>query len=317
MTSNPFHEGEQALQRHAGSFARLVETGPKVIRDYMPDQHRQFFEQLPMLLAGSLDAHGQPWASVLAGPPGFVVSPDPQQLVVSATVLAHDPLRQNLKTGVQIGLLGIEPHTRRRNRMNGVVTQASDKGFVVQVMQSFGNCPKYIQARKPEYLPQGRGQPTLHEGSQLDQAAVAMIRNADTFFIATTHPLAPYANDPSQGVDVSHRGGKPGFVRVDDTKTLTVPDFLGNFFFNTLGNISVNPRAGLLFIDFDRGDLLYLAVQAHIILDGAEVAAFTGAQRLLRFQVQASRRVMAALPLHWSPAELSPHLQGMGAWNSL
>jgi uncharacterized protein len=317
MAHTPFHEGEQALQRHTGSFTRLAETGPKVIRDYMPDQHRQFFELLPMLLVGSLDAQGQPWASVLAGPPGFVVSPDPLQLAVAASALPHDPLQQNLKVGVQVGLLGIEPHTRRRNRMNGVVTQASDKGFVVQVTQSFGNCPKYIQARKPEFMPQGRGQPAMHEATQLDQAAVAMIRNADTFFIATAHPSAAYALGPSQGVDVSHRGGKPGFVRVDDASRLTVPDFKGNFFFNTLGNISVNPRAGLLFIDFDTGDLLYLAVQARIILDGAEVAAFSGAQRLLRFQVQAARRVQAALPLRWGPAELSPHLQATGTWGTV
>jgi len=110
------------------------------------------------------------------------------------------------------------------------------------------------------------------------------------------------------GVDVSHRGGKPGFVRVDDDGTLTMPDLAGNFFFNTLGNIAVNPRAGLLFIDFDNGDLLYLAVNAEIVWHGPEVRAFEGAQRLLRMHVTAMRRVEASLPLRWGPASLSPVL---------
>src|SRR3546814_14766932 len=64
-----------------------------------------------------------------------------------------------------------------------------------------------------------------------------------------------------QGADVSHRGGRPGFVRVtedDGRSVLTIPDFSGNQFFNTLGNIAINPRAGLLFVDFATGDLLTL-----------------------------------------------------------
>jgi hypothetical protein len=141
-----------------------------------------------------------------------------------------------------------------------------------------------------------------------------MIVAADTLFIATA-----YAGDSDQagaagGVDVSHRGGKPGFVRVDADGTLSMPDFVGNSFFNTLGNIAVNPRAGLLFIDFDSGDLLYLAVTAEIVWDGPEVKAFEGAQRLLRFKVRSMKRVEASLPLRWGPAELSPVLQATGAW---
>jgi uncharacterized protein len=95
-----------------------------------------------------------------------------------------------------------------------------------------------------------------------------------------------------------------------------VPDFLGNFFFNTLGNIAVNPRAGLLFIDFETGDLLYLAVTAEIVWDGAEVDGFAGAQRLLRFKVREVRRVDASLSLRWGKAELSPVLEPTGQWQA-
>ncbi len=308
MQHATFHEGEQAVQRRVGAAVheRLAEIGPQVIRGFMPDQHRDFFAQLPFVVVGSVDAGGQPWASVLTGPPGFMNSPDPQQLQIGGLPSAHDPLSSNLHDGAAVGLLGIEPHTRRRNRMNGVVQDLGQTGFAVHVSQSFGNCPKYIQARRPEFVEQGGGGPQVHEAAGLDDAARRMIAAADTFFIATAHA--------EQGADVSHRGGKPGFVRVDDDGTLTAPDFLGNFFFNTLGNIALEPRAGLLFIDFENGDLLYLAVQASIIWGGPEVDEFKGAQRLLRFKVTAMRRVTGGLPLRWGVALPSPQLQSTGSW---
>ncbi len=320
MTSTPpvadtFHEGERAVQARVGAVVRerLAQMGPRVIRDFMPDQHREFFQQLPFVLAGTVDADGQPWASVLAAPPGFIHSPDAHHLKVRALPLPGDPLQHTLVDGADIGLLGIEPHTRRRNRMNGVVQNLGASGFDVVLSQSFGNCPKYIQAREPVYLDvQAASAPVVHESTGLDAAARRMVSQADTFFIATAY--AGEGVGAAGGVDVSHRGGKPGFVRIDADGTLTVPDFLGNFFFNTLGNLTVNPRAGLLFIDFDSGDLLYLAVTAEIVWEGAELQAFEGAQRLLKLKVVSSRRVEAALPLRWGAAELSPVLASTGQW---
>jgi predicted pyridoxine 5'-phosphate oxidase superfamily flavin-nucleotide-binding protein len=294
-----FHEGEQAVQVRAGVRDKLAALGPRVIRDFMPEQHREFFTRLPFLLAGTLDAEGQPWASVLAGPPGFIASPDAHTLTVQARPLTADPLHTTLRLGAAIGLLGIEPHTRRRNRANGVLKAITSDGFAVQVDQSFGNCPKYIQAREPRYVAHdGRAPQAVHRATGLEASAHRLIGRADTFYIASAY--AGGERGPAHGVDVSHRGGPPGFVRIDDAGTLTVPDFVGNFFFNTLGNLALNPRAGLLFIDFDSGDLLYLAVTAEIIWDGAALAAFAGAQRLLRLRVRESLRVPAALPLRWS-----------------
>lgn len=311
-----FHEGERAVQQRVGVAERMAQVGPRVIRDFMPEQHRAFFAQLPFVVAGTVDAAGQPWASVLAGPPGFISSPDPLTLRLEAQPLAGDPLEGTLLDGAPIGLLGLEPQTRRRNRMNGVVHDRAALGFAVQVSQSFGNCPKYIQARDPVYLPDRlAARAVMHERAQLDDAARRMIEAADTLFIATAYAgAARQDGGPAHGVDVSHRGGKPGFVRLDADGTLTLPDFTGNFFFNTLGNISVNPRAGLLFIDFDTGDLLYLAVHAEIVWDGAELRAFEGAERLLRMKVRSMRRVPASLPLRWGTAQMSPVLAATGAW---
>ncbi|MGJ3702067.1 pyridoxamine 5'-phosphate oxidase family protein [Variovorax sp. AFSI2.2] len=319
MISAPFHAGERALQAQTGWRDRMEALGPRVIRDYMPDQHREFFAQLPFLVVGSLDASLQPWASVLAAPAGFVHSPDATHLRIDALPAAGDPLAGQLAQGASLGLLGIEPHTRRRNRMNGTVELLDAAGFMVEVQQSFGNCPRYIQAREPVFAAARNAHSVpVQRLDTLDLAAQRLIGSADTLFIATAYPdeaaVGDDADARSHGVDVSHRGGLPGFVRVDEGGVLTVPDFNGNRFFNTLGNLVAHPRAGLLFIDFDSGELLHVAATAEIVLDGPELAQFEGAERLLRLHVDHALRRPAALPLRWGDAELSPHLAGSGRW---
>ena len=308
-----FHRGERAVQARVGVAARMARIGEHAIRGSMSEQHRQFFTQLPFVLVGSIDSAGQPCASLLAGPPGFVHAPDGRTLRIDATTIAADPLADNLRVAAPVGVLGIQAHTRRRNRANGVVTAVHAQGVTITVAQSFGNCPKYIQAREATYT--GPRPAARFAGSPgLTEADARLIGNADTFYIATAHPDAVRAGTRAHGVDVSHRGGRPGFVRIDDEGRLHVPDFIGNFFFNTLGNLEVHPLAGLLFVDHASGDLLSLATSVAVIWDGPEVAAFAGAQRVLRFTPTAVRVARAALPLRFGPAELSPHLAGTGTW---
>lgn len=318
MIAAPFHAGERALQSLVGSREQMEAMGPRVIRDYMPDQHREFFALLPFLVVGSLDADLQPWASMLAAPAGFAHSPDATHLRIDALPGAGDPLAGQLAPGATLGLLGIQPHTRRRNRMNGTVEALDAAGFMVEVQQSFGNCPRYIQAREPVFAAPPANEPAVQWLDTLDLAAERLIGASDTLFIATAYPDAVAAGDAadarSHGADVSHRGGRPGFVRVDAGGVLTVPDFNGNRFFNTLGNLQAHPRAGLLFVDFDTGELLHLSATAEIVTEGAEVAAFEGAERLMRFHVTRALRRPAALPLRWGEAALSPHLAGTGRW---
>jgi len=314
----PFHVGEQALQARAGWREHMAEIGPLVMRDHMPEQHRAFFAQLPFVVIGSIDTQGQPWASMLAAPPGFVHSPDPRHLRIDALPTADDPLAAALREGGALGLLGLEAHTRRRNRMNGVAHDFDAQGFSVEVQQSFGNCPRYIQARRATVVSSDAALAPARRFEALnDDAARRLVAEADTFFIATAHPEAGERPDGgSHGVDVSHRGGRPGFVRVDADGTLTVPDFNGNRFFNTLGNLVLNPGAGLLFVDFERGDVLHLTGRGEIVWDGPEVSAFPGAERLLRFSVTRGVYRPAALPLRWGAAAFSPHLMGTGTWGS-
>jgi len=305
--ADAFHQGEQVAQQHAGVRERLAELGPRVIRDRMPEQHRDFFTLLPWLLVGSVDRYGQPWASVLTGKPGFAMSPDALHLNIHAQPAATDPLQENLHAGASVGVLGLQPLTRRRNRMNGVIEHRGEDGVSVRVQQSFGNCPKYIQAREAIFTGVSTPPIDAERITQLDAAAKKLIAEADTFFIATAHPAAADNSDAAQGVDISHRGGRPGFIHVTDD-SLTVPDYSGNFFFNTIGNLLLEPRAGLLFIDFENNDVLQLAVQVEVIWDAATLTAFAGAQRLLRMHVTDVIRHHRALPLAWGEVELSPFL---------
>ncbi|VVN94773.1 hypothetical protein PS691_02152 [Pseudomonas fluorescens] len=289
---SPWHAGEKQLQAHVGVAERMEAFGPKVIRNYLPDQHRQFYQKLPFMLFGAVDADGNPWASILEGPPGFAHSPEPVLMQLDRLPRQDDPAQ--LQAGAAIGLLGIELHTRRRNRINGRVREMTANGFTVAVEQAFGNCPQYIQLRQFDSVPVANPSASaVQRLSTLDDRASAMIRGADTFFVASY-----VAVEKQRSVDVSHRGGQSGFVQVDGN-CLTIPDFAGNLHFNTLGNLLLNPRAGLLFIDFITGDLLQVSGRTEIILEGPQVEAFQGAERLWKLQVEQVVRRPAALGLRW------------------
>lgn len=307
---SPWHAGERQLQEKVGVGERMEVLGQKVIRDYMPDQHRAFYHQLPFMIAGAVDGAGQPWATLIEGEEGFVTSPDPRQLSFDLAAMALDPLdpaSSGLDAGEAIGLLGIELHTRRRNRINGQILQASAQRLEIAVEHSYGNCPQYIQLRQYRRVAERGGERV--DSTELDTRTRALIEGADTFFVASYVEH----DDGRRSVDVSHRGGRAGFVRVEG-KRLTIPDYAGNLFFNTLGNLSVNPRAGLLFVDFATGDVLQLGGRAEIILDSPLIKAFEGAERLWTFDVEQVVLRPAATSLRWAFEEYAPTSLMTGTW---
>ncbi|MBR0874046.1 pyridoxamine 5'-phosphate oxidase family protein [Bradyrhizobium tropiciagri] len=292
-----WHAGEKAIQQKVGVAERMETVGQRVVRDFMPDQHRDFYGQIPFIIVGSVDRDGDAWASLLAGRPGFIASPTPRSLEIDARPDPSDPVSAGMRDGDAIGLLGIELHTRRRNRANGWLRASSGKALGFDLDQSFGNCSQYIQLRDFSFVraPDEPFAGEIEASAALDQAAREMIRAADTFFVAS------YADrEDRRQVDVSHRGGKAGFVRLADDGTLTIPDFAGNLFFATLGNILVNGKAGLVFVDFATGDILQMTGDAEVILDSPEIAAFQGAERLWSFRARRVVRRRGALPLRWA-----------------
>jgi len=311
-----FHSGETYLQEKVGLAERMADLGPKVIRKFMPAQHRVFFEHLTYVVIGGLDQNNQPWASILYGAQGFIRSPSETVLRINALPLSGDPLFGQLVPGTALGLLGFEAHTRRRNRANGTVVHVDAHGFDVHIMESFGNCPKYIQAREASLVTSDQSGGLITCASRLNDELHAFIGKADTFFIASAHPQA--GEGGTYGVDISHRGGKPGFVSVSATEDghdrLVVPDFVGNFFFNTLGNIALNPHVGLLFVDYEKHDVVHIAGDAELILDGPLIDAYVGAERLFTVTIRSVVQRRACLPLDWGQVEPSPFLEHTGHW---
>jgi predicted pyridoxine 5'-phosphate oxidase superfamily flavin-nucleotide-binding protein len=298
-----YHSGEIAVQQQAGlaDQARFSLGG---IGDAIPPVARDFLAEQPMIVLGGADATGRLWATQLTGPPGFLRVPDPRTLLVDALPQPGDPLAGVLGaaapadgpapgTPVPIGMIAIEPATRRRMRINGRAHRTAG-GLRVDLDQVIANCPKYLQKRQPAgTAPQDTARSrTVTTGTALSAAQQDALRAADTFFIAT-------ASDRGDA-DASHRGGNPGFVRVLSPTLLRWPDYVGNAMFLTLGNLRVNPAAGIVVPDWQTGSVLHLSGTARTVWDPAEIAAVPGAQRLVEFSVEAVREITAASPLRWS-----------------
>lgn len=295
---SPFHEGEQQVQAMLGVREQIEPWARQVVRHCLPDEHRAFHTALPFLVAAARDREGRPWATLLTGPDGFVCSLDDTTLDIGARPLPGDALQGALCPGADLGLLGIDLETRRRNRVNGTIGRSNARGILFNVDQTFGNCPQHIHARAWRRVPaQVDPMPASH-ANQVTPAMQAWIRAADTFFIASGHQ--GQGDNPAYGMDASHRGGQPGFVEIVNETELMFPDYAGNNHYNTIGNLMMDPRAGLLFVDFERGSLLQLTGHTRIDWASDAVARFPGAQRLVFFTVEEAIWLESVLPLRWS-----------------
>ena len=348
LVEGEFHEGEKWMQTQSFGAKKAEEYRENirnVIRVFMPEQHRVFFEESPWLIVGTIDATGFPHASFLVEPGfesikrgrGFSLAD------VRAAQFRGDTVGANLsKVGAPLGILGIQLSTRRRNRVNAKIVNVVEEGehtsAVLRVEQSFGNCPKYIQARgmkvlSGEEIERRWGKFAVEEGTRLEGYAREVVEKTDTFFVATVsrgeleaqeeqkeEPYDEYATwkvpkkANSEGVDVSHRGGSPGFVKVNDAGTEFVwPDFVGNGMFNTLGNIQTNPNVSVMMIDFAKGAILQMKGQAKVNLQDIEAL---GASRSVTVKILSYKLTFGALPLEFDVipqlSPFNPGLQGSG-----
>lgn len=299
-----FHPDE----RRAQALAQFDITSAP-IRAAMPEQHRTFFAGLPYLLASTIDDEGWPLATLFTGPPGFVSSPDDTHLRINAPRRQDDPALNAMFSGKEIGILGIDFSNRRRNRANGRIGRMDKNRIEIAVDQSFGNCPKYIQIREIYPVDSATPPAAREDLAQLDDEARALIHRADTLSVASH----AYSEKAQGGADVSHRGGQPGFVKIDGNR-LWIPDFVGNKFMNTLGNLLAKPRAALLFPDFDTGDILHLQGTTEIVWQPETIKGPEGAQRYWCVDVQRAWRFRQALPWRGRNVEYSPASLGTGQW---
>jgi predicted pyridoxine 5'-phosphate oxidase superfamily flavin-nucleotide-binding protein len=266
-----FHPGELAVQERAGVRQQAGKVG-RILRTSIEPDAAEFLEDRPLLLLASVDAAGRPWASAMTGTPPLLRVEDESTVELFGSVAAGDPLHANLAAPGPLAILALDPSTRSRYRVNGISETAAPGRFLLRVQEVFGNCRKYIQVRHLRAVAPLRGTGT-GESDALTAFQSEWVGRADTLFIATV---------AEGGADASHRGGNPGFVRVERDGSLTIPDYSGNNMFQTLGNIAVSGTAGLLFVDFENGRTLQLTGRAEIDWDSGHAAAFAGANRLLR-----------------------------------
>lgn len=291
---NPFHAGEREAQRRAGA-GDIAAMAGGFIRDYLPEQHRDFYRSLPFLIVSGADPSGQTWVTLIEGEDGFVGSPDTRTLTLDGAMDRNDPLAATFGNGADVGLVGIELRTRRRNRLSGHISR-SEAGYVIAVRQTFGNCPQYIHQRAWTRVAKAKAG-AARSGSTLSASQKNWIEGADTLFIGSGHQKGEAI--ASRGFDASHRGGAPGFVQVDGVSRLRIPDYPGNNFFNTIGNLVTDPRIGLLFIDFETGGLLHVSGRATINWQPDD-AAQPHALRMIDVDIETVIERPGALRLRWA-----------------
>ena len=248
-----------------------------------------------LLLAAPLDdGDGTVWPSLVSGRPGFLDVPRPDLITAAAAPAPGDPLAAALAAGGPAGALALEPETRRRLRANGRFAPGSAPGggLGVNTVQVLANCPRYIQRRRldPGWVP--APPEVVARGPALTAAQRAWVAGADTAFLATA------AADGH--ADMSHRGGKPGFLAVDGDGAVGFDELPGNSMYLTLGNLEQRGAAGLLVVDFATGATLHVAGLASVDYRGDRPRVTLTPTRVVQ---QAH-----AAPAPWSAPEYSPHL---------
>lgn len=306
MTDQPgtdpvgFHEGELAVQRHAGVAAQAARLAGMLAPGALRGGFARFLADRTFAALTARDADGRLWVSPLAGPPGFLDTTGHTTLTVHSVPGAGDPL-YGMPAGQPVGIVVVEFATRRRVRVNGTLTATAPHALTVEVEQAYGNCPQYIQQR------------VLHPAQVTDTGAARrsaaltgqdrdLISGADTFFIGTTHP--------TRGTDTSHRGGPTGFVRLDGDQ-IWWPDYSGNNMFNTLGNLAIDSTAALLIPDFATGATVQLSGTAAVDWTAPGSPGDDDATgRLIRFTTEqvVSAHLLALQSDTVNPYDLNPDL---------
>ncbi|KEF51690.1 uncharacterized protein A1O9_12325 [Exophiala aquamarina CBS 119918] len=334
-----WHPGEVAVQQKYG-FSDAVSEHWRLTENFMREQHRIFHTlNLPFIPVTTVDGLGRPWGSIVAGATGeigFVTSPDTKTLVVDTQLWPGDPLLDTIRRWINSksrdGLalenfltagLGIEFPTRRRNkfagRIRGVVPR-SDLQFQLdlEIQEALGNCPKYINIRR--FIPCQNRRPSIvfhrsnmEAGERLPPRVVELITDADTVFIASIYESeSSTAKRYPSHAGMNARSGLPGFTRVrpSDGRTVVLPDYSGNRFLMSLGNVESAGLVGLTIVSFTTGEVLYLTGQAQVLVGDPAFKIMTRQPSITLMETTGFTLVRDALPVRQEPGtevERSPY----------
>jgi hypothetical protein len=266
-----------------------------MVRPAIPRQVFDWLTEQTLLAVATLDGAGHLWATVIPGKPGFL------QAEANGTHLWVDrsmpqAVLANLKSDGRIGLLAIDLTSRQRMRINGTAT-ALPSGLHISVQEAFFNCPKYITRRSA--LPSTTHNETAQrEGIQLLAEHLQLLSETDLLFLATAHP--------ERGLDVSHRGGDPGFVQLLPDGRIRIPDYPGNSLFNSLGNLLIDSRIALAIPNLHTGSILQITGTATIQWHDQDVDDSTGGTHRFVDIESIAWHVEEGGPVAQGVSELSP-----------
>lgn len=304
-----FHQGEIRVQHRAGTRGVADELSV-ALSDHLPsiDAFNSLLSNLNIIWVSTV-ADNNVWVSPIFGSPStFAQAISQQQLQIRhPRQLSADDLLLGSQTDGPVGFLAIDLERRRRYRVNGYATGSNTSSLVINVKESFPNCPKYIQRRtvtqQTGQLPPVPQSIKYETDSSLSSSDNHILSSADTLFIGTLNPRT--------GLDVNHRGGRPGYIRIVSPTEIFFPDYRGNGMFQSFGNLQVDKRAGITIIDFETGQLLQLSGTATVEWNRDNITAFTiekAAERILRFYITHVRRSVGPVTNYrWQMLDYSPY----------
>lgn len=320
-----FHEGEQTVRRLLHVPDGDNPTSPGL------SPHAARLLQLSSLIAiGTLDNEGRPWTTLLGGEPGFARSLGQSVIGIKTLVDSkYDPVigilvgsqpdeevREAGQGGRVMSALGVHLATRDRVKLWGKMfagelghhgpeaeegqVNVAEAQLVFAIQQSLGNCPKYMN--KKNIVPAIPRPVLISDSLPLCEQALDLLAKADMFFISSHY---------RSKMGTNHRGGPPGLVRVAKNEAsgtvLVYPELSGNRLYQTIGNLYTNPRAGLVFPDFDTGDVLYVTGNTEIIIGQEAAALLPRSDLAIVIHVTAARFVQRGLAFLGEAGERSPY----------
>ncbi|KAF1911989.1 hypothetical protein BDU57DRAFT_523264 [Ampelomyces quisqualis] len=290
----------------------------------------------PLLALGTLDSQSRPWTTLWGGSPGFsqplgggligirTLVDSTQDAVVKALMgdTVDGEMSEPKDGGNMLAGLAIDLMTRKRVKIAGKMiagtVQEIDAEFeedggskfttkqkqiqlVTKIEQSLGNCPKYLNQYK--LRPAKIDSDLLSASPCLTEEGKNLIGRSDMFFLTTS---------TKQDMDVNHRGGPPGFVRIMSGDQFVYPEYSGNRLYQSLGNLQLNPKIGVTFPDYETGDVLYTTGTA-VILVGADAASLLpGSNLAVKITIAETRLVRRGLPfrgVRHTPSPYNPRVR--------
>ena len=306
------HEGELRVQARRQAPPELSAFIHGAIHDEMSRKHVEYYRQLRYLPMGVSGSDGKLWATVLCNPE--TSAEGGELLKVAARVNPEDPFVRAVcapSDGARhFAGVAIDFTNRSRIKVAGSVESATLEGHTLSLTlranEHMGNCPKYITVR--ELRPTRRSPRTEPLHATLSSEAKALLRHASTIFVATRHS----DDDPRESdMGFNHRGGPRGFLRVledDQGAHLVLPDYSGNRFYQSLGNVETDPVMGVAVPDFSSGALLQVSGRARNLFDDEAARVMPGATLVTLISIEEAFLSHDALDLELvGDEQLSPY----------